>query len=103
MENGVLYTLGDLLEHHQVKIFSTVELFSIICVQRFVEAGSDTKKQQEFENVTNPPLLTSSPDKLIIEILSVPQLHILLGKETKTGTLMYFILSRCCRKVAEQI
>ena len=55
----------------------------MIFVQRFVEAGSDTKKQQEFENITNPPLLTSSPDKLIIEILSVPQLHILLGKEMK--------------------
>jgi hypothetical protein len=45
--------------------------------------GQTPKNSRKFDNITNPPLLIFSPDKLIIEILSVPQLHILLGKEMK--------------------
>ena len=48
--------------------------------QKFVDAGSDAKRQQLYDNVTNPPLITSSVEKLVIESLSVPELHLLLGK-----------------------
>ena len=42
--------------------------------------GSVKKTQQIYENVTNYPLITSPPDKLIIETLAVLELHVLLGK-----------------------
>ena len=46
-----------------------------------MEAGEEPKKQQLFDNVTHPPLLTSPLEKLIIETLNVPELHLLLGIE----------------------
>ena len=63
LENGTLYTLADLLDFHQ----------------KFVNSGSNSKTQKNFDNVTNPPLITSPVETQIIEILCVPELHLLLG------------------------
>ena len=49
-------------------------------LQGYIDGGSKKKTKMKFDNVTNAPLITSSPDKKIIESLSVPELHILLGK-----------------------
>ena len=45
----------------------------------FVDGGANKKTQKRFQNVTNPPLLTGSDDKLVLDILAVPELHLLLG------------------------
>ena len=49
----------------------------------YTEAGSKVRTQQLYQNFTNHPLITSLPDKLIIEILAVPELHLLLGVVNK--------------------
>ena len=34
----------------------------------------------KYDNVTNPPLITTSVNKQILGILVVPELHLLIGK-----------------------
>ena len=58
-----LYTLGDLFAHHQ----------------DYLDAGSPYKRQQEFQNIVNLPLLSGDPDQLVLGMLIPPPLHILLG------------------------
>ena len=68
-----------------------------------MDAGSNSKTQKSFDNVTNPPLITASADKLILEILCVPELHLLLGinkqlkKQNKNS-----VLFRCSRKMLKE-
>ena len=50
--------------------------------------------------MTNLPLITSSAEKQIIEILCVPELHILLGKNV---TLFYFEVYNLCSGVVEKL
>ena len=35
----------------------------------------------KYQNVTNPPLLTSAASTKVIEVLSIPELHLLIGKQ----------------------
>ena len=58
-----LYTLGDLLQWHQ----------------KYEDAGKPHKKQKEYNNVINPPLLSGPLDRRIIEFLNIPSLHLFLG------------------------
>lgn len=46
------------------------------------------KTQQRFQNVTNSPLLTVDVDRTVLRLLSVPELHLLLGKEILFNSLM---------------
>ena len=62
-------------------IVNTKNRKDCVIFQRYVEEGSNSKNQKIFENVTNTPLLTSSAEKKIIEIISVPELHLLLGNK----------------------
>ena len=66
-EEGELYKLSDLHTLHL----------------KFEEAGADKKKQKEFQNVVNKPLLQGELNVLIIGSLAVPQLHIMLGVTDK--------------------
>ena len=43
-------------------------------------SGSDKKKQKLFENVVNLPLITGDPEQTILGTISVPELHLLLGR-----------------------
>ena len=63
LEDGELYYLKDLLALHKA----------------YSEAGGIKRTQQKYQNVTNPPLLTADDSKLIIEVLCIPELHILIG------------------------
>ena len=47
--------------------------------EHYVDAGSDSRQQKDYENVVNPPLLQCQPDELVLDLLPVPQLHLLLG------------------------
>ena len=38
-----------------------------------------SKKQKFYQNVTNPPLLTGDAGQLVLQILGVPELHLLIG------------------------
>ena len=38
------------------------------------------KTQMKYQNVTNAPLLTDEPGKKVIELLCVPELHLLIGQ-----------------------
>ena len=68
--NGVLYTIGRLIELNY----------------KFVKNGSKMKKQQLYENVTNPPLVTGSVDDLILKMFAIPELHLLIGVVDKLLT-----------------
>ena len=57
-------------------------VYNKILLQRYVSDGSKIKKQQFYQNVTNQPLITGDPDKQILNILGVPELHLLIGKFT---------------------
>ena len=52
--------------------------------QNFVEAGSIVKTQRIFHNVTNPPLLKGQLDQKILGLLTVPELHLLIGMKITT-------------------
>ena len=45
----------------------------------FITHG-DKKSQANYQNFVNPCLLSHSPEKLVIEVLHVPSLHLLLGE-----------------------
>ena len=42
-------------------------------------SGSPRRNQKKFQNVVNSPLITGDPGQLVLEILSVPELHLLIG------------------------
>ena len=69
---GKLYTVGDLKRLHQ----------------QFLAAGAKTKEQRLWDNVVNEPLLQAEDSELILDLLPIPQLHILLGIVDKLLTLM---------------
>ena len=45
-----------------------------------MEDGSVRAKQKLYQNVVNEPLITGDADKKVLEILCVPELHLLLGR-----------------------
>ena len=47
--------------------------------KEFVEDGSPVKKQKDYQNVINAPLITGRPDQTVMETLCLPELHLLLG------------------------
>ena len=48
------------------------------------------KTQMAFENVTNPPIITSKNlEKLIIEMIAPPELHMLIG-----NNILYMVYRR---------
>ena len=79
-------------------------------MQKYVEGGSVLKKAQHFQNVVNEPLVAGDDDKLILEILAPPELHLLfihsyrlLGKKEATQVIcfsptwiLYNYFFRCC-------
>ena len=83
LTDGELYTLGDLFRLHQVFKDKNKIQRLLLFVQGFVEGGSDLKTQRQFQNVVNQPLLTGGLDKKVIEIICVPELHLLLGNISK--------------------
>ena len=85
-------------------IINTKNRKDCVIFQRYVEEGSNSKNQKIFENVTNTPLLTSSAEKKIIEIISVPELHLLLGNKKciiQKKTIIYDC--RCGREVVKRV
>ena len=66
-EEGDLYRLSDLQTQHL----------------KFQEAGADKKKQKDFQNVVNKPLLNLEPDDLILGPVVPPELHLMLGVTDK--------------------
>ena len=90
-EDYLLYTLGDLLRWHQ----------------KYQGAGKPHKKQSEFNNFINPPLLSGPLDRKIIEFLNIPSLHLLLGnlkfffKQHQLCLLFTDNLFRCGRQTSE--
>ena len=45
----------------------------------FVSSGSDIKHASKYGNVINAPLITGPEDKLILDIVNFPELHVLTG------------------------
>ena len=45
-------------------------------------AGAKKPKAMKFSNVINEPLLTGDPNALVIDLLNIPELHLLIGKTT---------------------
>ena len=41
--------------------------------------GTNLKKAKKYTNVVHPPLLTGDKNKKILELVNIPDLHILLG------------------------
>ena len=64
---GELYCLSDLQKLHL----------------DFQEAGADKKKQKDFQNVVNKPLLELEPDDLVLGTVAPPELHLMLGVTDK--------------------
>ena len=63
LEVGELYCVHDLLELNQ----------------RFVDAGSNLKKQSKFDNVIHKPLLSVDESEVVLGLLAPPELHMLIG------------------------
>ena len=66
-QEGKLYKLSDLHAWHL----------------KYEEAGGDKKKQKNFQNVINKPLLEMEPDDLILGAVAPPELHLMLGVTDK--------------------
>ena len=66
-EEGDLYRLIDLHNLHL----------------QFEEAGGDKKKQKNFQNIINKPLLNLEPDDYILGPVVPPELHLMLGVTDK--------------------
>ena len=57
-----LYTIGDCFAWHQA----------------YIAAGSNAK-QMDFQNFVNQPIITGPSDKLVLDLINLPSLHMLLG------------------------
>ena len=67
-EKGKLYTLSRLVELNE----------------SYISAGCPRDSQMKYENMTNPPVLTSSdPDKTVLDLVVPPELHLLIGSVDK--------------------
>ena len=55
-------------------------IFINILFKDFVDNGANLRQQKNFQNVVNSPLLTGDESTKVIEIISVPELHLLLGR-----------------------
>ena len=73
-----------------------VQHYNINILQQFIESGS--KKQSDFENVVNPPLITGDPDKKLIDVSCDSELHLLLGIIH-----IWFICLNYCEGIVEKI
>ena len=62
-----LYTLGDLYAWHQ----------------SYLDAGSPYHRQSDYQNIVKIPLLTGDPDRLVLDMVNPPALHLLLGVISK--------------------
>ena len=62
-QEGMLYRLSDLNNWHL----------------KYKEAGGDKKKQKDFQNVINKPLLEMEPDDQILGAVAPPELRLMLG------------------------
>ena len=74
-----LYTLGDILRWHK----------------KYEDDGKPHKKQKDYNNFINPPMLSGPLDKRIIEFLNIPSLYLLLGNcllKCKTASVSSLIL-----------
>ena len=49
----------------------------------FMENGAEWKHSKDYKNVTNPPLITGEDDTLMLDILFLPELHIMTGVTEK--------------------
>ena len=58
-----LYTVADLYTWHQ----------------KYLMDGSKYQKQKLYQNFVNSPLVTGPPDRLVLDLLNLPSLHILIG------------------------
>ena len=56
-----------------------MQICSFIVFKEYVESGSNRKKQQNFQNVINEPLLKGQPDQEVLGLIAVPELHLLIG------------------------
>ena len=56
------------------------KVYIYIYLQDFQESGAVRKKQQQFQNVVNEPLLTGDPQAQVLGLVSPPELHILIGE-----------------------
>ena len=79
LSNGDLYTLGDLFTLHKVYVFICSISINIL-FKDFVDNVANLRQQKNFQNVVNSPLLTGDESTKVIEIISVPELHLLLGR-----------------------
>ena len=92
LEPSDLYTFEDLFTWHQV-IF-TLSTPSHLCniLQSYVDAGCPSKRQKDFQNFVNSPLVTGPRDSFVLDKLNIPGLHIILGTESNIF-FIYFILA----------
>ena len=49
-------------------------------IQDFVQAGSKKAQAMKFSNIINEPLLTGDPDTLVLQLINIPELHLLIGR-----------------------
>ena len=91
LEPSDLYTFEDLFTWHQV-IF-TLSTPSHLCniLQSYVDAGCPSKRQKDFQNFVNSPLVTGPRDSFVLDKLNIPGLHIILGTESN----IFFIFYTC--------
>ena len=75
-----LYTIGDLYTWHQVYLRYIIKKNTFnLNVQKYDESGAQSRQQQFYQNVVNPPLITGPPDRVVLDLLNCPSLHILIG------------------------
>ena len=45
----------------------------------WVEDGSIDTRSKKFQNMRHLPLLQGEPDKLVLDLVAIPELHLVLG------------------------
>ena len=76
MESSELITLGSLNEHYE----------------RFLQSGLDVRKAKEYNNIVRKPLLSGDPNLPILEIINLPELHLMTGI---TGKILKEMEGKC--------
>ena len=47
--------------------------------QAYLEAGSNRRTQARYQNCVHPNLLAADPETLVLDLLNIPELHLLIG------------------------
>jgi len=82
--HSCLYCEGKLNERGELRTFGSLR--ENYC--SYIDTGAKEKNMKDHKNVINPVLLNEPDEKLVLEVVPIPELHLLMNVVTNTVNIM---------------